>query len=96
MSLEAVTSQYVNNAISLYLKIIYIAYEGVVVTHTDRQTDIPALPDSWVTNTPSVKMLCPQKIACSLCFRKNMLKLWSVEDGQALLSAGKLRVGGLR
>ena len=32
-----------------------------VVTHTIRQIKIPALLDSWVTNTPSVKMLCPQK-----------------------------------
>jgi len=36
-----------------------------VVTHTIRRTHITALPDSWVTNTSSVKMLCPQKkIAC--------------------------------
>jgi len=33
----------------------------VVVTHTNRQTEIPALLDSWVTNTPAAKMLCPQK-----------------------------------
>ena len=32
-----------------------------VVTHTVRQTETPISPDSWVTNTPSVKMLCPQK-----------------------------------
>jgi hypothetical protein len=30
-----------------------------VVTHTILQTEIPALLDSWVTNTPSVKMLRP-------------------------------------
>jgi hypothetical protein len=35
-----------------------------VVTHTVHQTEIPALLDSWVRNTPSVKMLRPQKIAC--------------------------------
>jgi hypothetical protein len=34
-----------------------------IVTHAIRQRDIPALPDSWVTNTPFVKMLRPQKIA---------------------------------
>jgi hypothetical protein len=28
-----------------------------VVTHTLRQTEIPALLDSWVTNTHCVKML---------------------------------------
>ena len=32
------------------------------ITHTIFQTEIPALMDSWVTNQPSVKMLCPQKI----------------------------------
>ena len=32
-----------------------------VVTHTIRQTEIPALLDDWLTNTPCVKMLCPQK-----------------------------------
>ena len=30
-----------------------------VVTHTIRQNEIPALLDSAVMNTPSVKMLCP-------------------------------------
>ena len=35
------------------------------VIHAIRQRDIPALPDSWVTNTRSIKMLCPQKIASS-------------------------------
>jgi hypothetical protein len=32
-----------------------------VVTHAIRPTEIPALLDSWFTNIPSVKMLCPQK-----------------------------------
>jgi len=32
-----------------------------VITHTMHQTELPALLDSWVTNTPSVKMLYPQK-----------------------------------
>jgi hypothetical protein len=31
-----------------------------VVTHTICQTDNLALLDSWFTNTPSVKMLCPK------------------------------------
>jgi hypothetical protein len=30
-----------------------------VITQTICQTEIPALLDSWVTNTPSVKILCP-------------------------------------
>jgi hypothetical protein len=40
------------------------------VTHTVRENEIPALLDSWVTNTPSVKMLCPQKIAYLYIFVK--------------------------
>ena len=31
-----------------------------VAKHTIRQTEIPALLDSLVTNTPSVKTQCPQ------------------------------------
>jgi len=30
-----------------------------VVTHTVRHTESPVSPDSPITNTPSVKMLCP-------------------------------------
>jgi hypothetical protein len=41
-----------------------------VVTHTIRHTEIPALLDSWVTDTLSVKMLCPQKIGCPCIFVK--------------------------
>ena len=40
-----------------------------VLTHTVRQNGVPTLLDAWVTNTPSVKMSCPQKIY--FCFRKN-------------------------
>ena len=39
------------------------------VTQTLRQTEISALLDSWVTNTPSVKMY-PQKIAFPYIFVK--------------------------
>jgi hypothetical protein len=38
--------------------------------HKIRQTEIPALLDSWVINTPSLKMLCPQNIACAYIFVK--------------------------
>jgi hypothetical protein len=41
-----------------------------VVTHTIRLTATAALLDSWVTSTPSVKILCPQKIACPYIFVK--------------------------
>jgi hypothetical protein len=38
-------------------------------THTIRQTEIPALLDTWVTNMPSVKMFSPQeKTACLFIF----------------------------
>jgi hypothetical protein len=42
-----------------------------VITHTIHQTEIPTLLDSWVANTPSVKM-CQQKNCFSLYFRKNI------------------------
>ena len=35
--------------------------EQFVVTHTIRQIEILALLDSWVTNTPFVKVLHPNK-----------------------------------
>jgi len=34
--------------------------------------DIPAFVESWVTNTPSVKMSCPKRNCLYLYFRKNM------------------------
>jgi hypothetical protein len=43
-----------------------------VVTHTTRQTEILALLDSWVTNTSSVKMICPKKIAFPHIFLKTL------------------------
>jgi len=43
---------------------VSLSSQQFVVTHTVRQTDTPALPDSTVTNTPSVKMSCPQRTAC--------------------------------
>jgi hypothetical protein len=42
-----------------------------VITHTIRQTEIPALLDSSMANTPSVKILFPLKIACSRIFVKS-------------------------
>jgi hypothetical protein len=40
-----------------------------VVTHTIRQTEIPAMLNSWTTNTPSVSIFCPHK-SYFLYFRK--------------------------
>jgi hypothetical protein len=36
---------------------ILLMEQQFVITHTICQTEIPGLLDSWVTNTPSVKML---------------------------------------
>ena len=54
-----------------------------VITQAICQTEIPALLDSWATNTLSVKMLCPQKNCLSLYFCKNI----------TCLSVGLLRMG---
>ena len=40
----------------LYLSLMK---QQFVITHTTRHTEIPTLLDSWVTNTPSIQMLCP-------------------------------------
>jgi len=56
-----------------------------VVTHTIRQTKIPAQADSWVTNTPSVKILCPQKSASPSFFAKHgTLMFWSINDSSSI------------
>jgi len=43
------------------------------VTHTICQTEIITLLDSWVTNAPSIKILCPPKNGISLYFRKYLM-----------------------
>jgi hypothetical protein len=43
-----------------------------VVAHRIHEKEIPTLIDSWVTNTPSVKMLYPQKNCFSLHFHKDI------------------------
>jgi len=45
--------------------------QQIAVTPATHQTKIPALLDSWVTDTSSVKMLCLQKKSLSLYFHKN-------------------------
>jgi hypothetical protein len=60
----------------------HIAYKKqVFVTHTVPPTEIPALLNIWVTNTP-VKMLCQRKLLF-LYFRKN----------RTCLIVGLMRVG---
>ena len=70
-------------SISVTVFILRLIKQQSVVTHTIRQTETPALPDSWATNTSSVKMLCQKKkIFFSLDFLQNtnMLKCWSIND----------------
>jgi len=54
------------------------------ITHTICQTDIPTLLDSWFTNTPSVKMLCPQMIDCPYIHTKtkhvSLLACWGLVE----------------
>jgi len=59
--------------------------ESVIVTHAIRQTGIPALLDSWVTNIPSLKMMCTQKLL-SLIFslKHNMPNCLSVKDRSSI------------
>jgi hypothetical protein len=49
---------------------ILLTKQQVVITHTIHQTEISPLLDSSVKNTPSVKMLCPQKFASTCIFVK--------------------------
>ena len=39
-----------------------------VVIHITRQFEIPASQDIWITETPSAKMLYPQKFAFTYTF----------------------------
>jgi hypothetical protein len=64
----------------------------VVITHTILQTEILEFLDSWVKNTSSVKMLCPQQIAY---FRKSvtcLILLVCRESVNLFLTPVKLRV----
>jgi len=47
---------------------ILLMKQHCVLTHTVYQTEIPALLDSWFTNTPV--RVCTQKIACPYIFVK--------------------------
>jgi hypothetical protein len=51
---------------------LWLMKQQFVVMLAMRQTGIHALPDSWFTNTPSVKILYPQeKIAVPYIFVKS-------------------------
>jgi len=56
LALNCFTSDKIN-----YINNISLMKRQLVLTHTIRQTQIPTLLHSLVTNTPSVKMLYPQK-----------------------------------
>jgi hypothetical protein len=47
---------------------ISLMKQQFVVAHTIRQTEIPAVLDCWVTNTPSVKILCQRKVTSAYIF----------------------------
>jgi hypothetical protein len=52
-----------------------------VVTHTIRQADILALLGGSITNTPSVRMLYPQKMFVFIfSYKHNTLICWSIEN----------------
>ena len=42
-------------------EIILLTRQQFVITHTVRQTEIPALLANWFINAPSVKMLSPKE-----------------------------------
>jgi len=52
------------------LLLILLIKQQFVVTQKIGQTQIPTLLYSWVTNTLSVKMLCPQQTASPYIFTK--------------------------
>jgi hypothetical protein len=66
---------------------ISLIKQQYVITHTIRQTEIPALLNSLFTNTPSVRIFFPQKYCLSLYFRKkhNMLQCWSIKYRSSFL-----------
>jgi hypothetical protein len=64
-----------------------------VITCTIHHTEIPAVPDNWVTNTPSVEMLSI-KYCLYLYFHINV-SVGLLRIGQVFLSPVKLCIGGL-
>jgi hypothetical protein len=51
-----------------------------VVTQTNRQTEIPALLESLVTNTPSVKMYPQKTLPLLFLWKHDLLQCWSVTN----------------
>ena len=68
-----------------------------IIIHAIRQTEIPTLLDSLVTNTTSVKMLHPQKNCLSLYIHKYVtcfLSVGQLRISTVFLSAVKLCING--
>jgi len=62
-----------------------------VVTHAIRQSAVPAWLDSWVTNKPSVKMLCLQKLFfLTFSWKQNMFNCWSIRDLTSFSATSKI------
>jgi hypothetical protein len=91
---------------ALFICIVYVPLmkKQFVKTHTICQTEIPGLLDSWLTNTPSVKMLSTRKllvlmfsksVTClkvSVCWR--LAKFFSVSCKTVSVGYGKLLFHG--
>ena len=67
-----------------------------VITHTIRHTDLDTLLGIWVTNAPSVKMLCQKKF--SLYSHKNVrcVSVGLLRIGQVFIATCKTVCGGSR
>ena len=62
-----------------------------VVNHAICPTEIPALLDSWVTNTLSVKMVCPQENSSPYIFVKhNMFNCWTIKNVSSFVLSHKM------
>jgi hypothetical protein len=64
-----------------------MALEAVIfLNHTIRENAIPALADSWISNTYSVNIFYPQNIASPYIFAKYDVRVcWSFKDVSSLL-----------
>jgi len=55
--------------------------EKFFVINTIRETEVLALQDSCITDTPSVEMLFPKSLLVLIIAQKhNLLKCWSVDN----------------
>jgi len=69
----------------LFRRILYetslMKQEPLVVTTVIRQTGIPAFLDNWVTDIPTLKILCTQKLLSHIfSLKHDMRNCWSVKD----------------